>query len=450
MRSTSAGCRRIAGILALASALAGAGGVSAAEAETSAAETAADPPPGLGTNATARVEGERAHGLGGPTSVGGQLRQDSRSTNSVVAVAPLNRATQTHADFKARLHETTGLTYGLDFAYWFLGATASPGEDVASGSVSRFYGQWDVVGRSSGVIGGPVFKVEYRSSLGTELAPQQLGPEVGYAGLLASTYSDAGWMLSNLYWKQQLWNNRVAFSVGLVDYTDYVDMYGLISPWTDFGNLVFANNPTIPALNQGLGAALRYQFTDNFYGIAGFTDMNGDPTKPGQNFETFFKKGEYLKHVEAGWISSWERRYFDNIHLVAWHADAVAQGAIPSGWGLAASACRLFGDHWMPFGRFGYSDGGGTSFQEWAVSVGTGYWMRNMTDTLGLGLSWGRPSEKTFGAGLRDQYTVELYYRVQVLEHLAITPDVQILVNPALNPGEDVIGILGVRGRLAF
>lgn len=449
MSSRRSGGRRIPGVLSVALVLASGGGASAAD-PASALDTSTEPNTGAGAESRAPLDAVRGHGLGGPTSVGAQLHQDALSTNAVVAVRPLNQATQAHTDFKSRLHEETGLTYGLDFAYWFLGATASPGEDVASGSATRFYGQWDVLGRDSGDIGGPVYKVEYRSSLGTDLAPQQLGPEVGYAGLLASTYSDAGWMLSNLYWKQQLWNNRFGFLVGLVDYTDYVDMYGLISPWTDFGNLVFANNPTIPALAQGLGAAVRYQFADNFYGIAGFTDMNGDPTDPAQNFDTFFTDAEYLKHVEVGWISSWERRYFDNIHLVAWHADSFADGLNPSGWGLATSVCYLFGDHWMPFGRFGYSDGGGSSFQEWAVSVGTGYWMRNMTDTLGVGLSWGRPSEKTFGPDLRDQYTVELYYRMQVLKHLAITPDIQVLVNPSLNPEEDVIGIFGVRARLAF
>jgi porin len=51
---------------------------------------------------------------------------------------------------------------------------------------------------------------------------------------------------------------------------------------------------------------------------------------------------------------------------------------------------------------------------------------------------------------LRDQYTVELYYRLQVLKHLAITPDIQVLVNPALNSDTDVVGVFGLRARLAF
>jgi porin len=69
---------------------------------------------------------------------------------------------------------------------------------------------------------------------------------------------------------------------------------------------------------------------------------------------------------------------------------------------------------------------------------------------IALGLSWGEPSEENFGVGLEDQYTAELFYRMQILQSLTVTPDVQLLIDPALNPQEDVIAVFGVRGRLAF
>ena len=55
-----------------------------------------------------------------------------------------------------------------------------------------------------------------------------------------------------------------------------------------------------------------------------------------------------------------------------------------------------------------------------------------------------------FGSGLDDQYAFELFYRLQITRELAITPDIQLLINPALNPTEDSIFVLGLRGRLAF
>jgi len=69
---------------------------------------------------------------------------------------------------------------------------------------------------------------------------------------------------------------------------------------------------------------------------------------------------------------------------------------------------------------------------------------------LGVGLNWRRPSADTLGSGLDDQYTTEIYYRWQALKVLAITPGVQLLVNPALNPDEDLITIWGLRARFSF
>ena len=54
-------------------------------------------------------------------------------------------------------------------------------------------------------------------------------------------------------------------------------------------------------------------------------------------------------------------------------------------------------------------------------------------DLLGLGLNLSRPSESSFGPDLDDQYTMEVFYRLQLSENLAIIPEVQFIVIPALN-----------------
>ncbi|MFC1817475.1 carbohydrate porin [Thermodesulfobacteriota bacterium] len=87
---------------------------------------------------------------------------------------------------------------------------------------------------------------------------------------------------------------------------------------------------------------------------------------------------------------------------------------------------------------------------EGSISTGFGYYPGKGSDVLGVGLNWSRPSTDTFGPGLDDQLTAELYYRWQVLKILAITPDVQLLINPALNPNEDVIGVFSIRGRISL
>lgn len=71
-------------------------------------------------------------------------------------------------------------------------------------------------------------------------------------------------------------------------------------------------------------------------------------------------------------------------------------------------------------------------------------------DLLGFAFNWGRPNPDTFGSGLRDQYTFELFYRLQVANQLAITPDVQLIVHPALNPSVRTAWVFGARVRLAL
>jgi porin len=39
---------------------------------------------------------------------------------------------------------------------------------------------------------------------------------------------------------------------------------------------------------------------------------------------------------------------------------------------------------------------------------------------------------------------------MQVYQHTAITPNVQLLVNPALNPQEDQIWVIGLRALISF
>ncbi len=296
-----------------------------------------------------------------------------------------------------------------------------------------------------------IFKVENRHRFFSDIAPSSLAQKIGYSGLTGLTYSDAGSILTNLYWQQSFRSNKFAFIAGVVDTTDYVDIYALVNPWTDFSNYVFSTDPTIAVPNQGLGAAVRFNLSENYYLTAGLADANGDPTDPMYSFDTFFGDREYFKHVELGWARSWEKRFTDNIHLTAWHVDARKDAGLSSGQGLAFSFSSMINKYWLPFLRLGYSDGGGGVFYDRTFSTGFGYRPKSRSDdTLGIGLSWARPSAETYGASLNDQYTAELYYRYQVTQLFSITPDIQYLVDPALDPDEGNVLVVGLRGRLSF
>jgi porin len=378
--------------------------------------------------------------------VDNQLESDSAAKKTVVRRTFL----KPYFDWKSRLKERHGLSFGVDYSAVYLGAIEGVDENAAAGGMVRFYGSWDLVGRRSGNTGAFVWKLEHRHKY-TAIAPSALGFDLGYAGILEPPFSDQGFRWTNFYWRQRLKNGRIALVAGALDPTDYIDLYGLTSPWTGFLNFAFSTGSnTIPVPNDAaFGAAGAGMVTKNLYLIGGLTDSNADPTDPSGGFDTFFSDREYFKHFEVGWTTSQKRIYQDNIHITLWHADERAEAGVASGWGAAFSAAHFFRDKWMPFLRGGYADDGGSLMQK-SLSLGLGYQQAPGGSLLGVGVNWGEPNAGTFAPDLRDQYTAEVFYRVQISGQFALTPDIEFLLDPALNPDTDSIWVFGLRARIAI
>lgn len=201
--------------------------------------------------------------------------------------------------------------------------------------------------------------------------------------------------------------------------------------------------------DAALGAAIGGYLTDNVYLMAGITDAGSDPNKPWKSFETFFTNNDYFTSVELGFVSRADRFILDNIHVTYWHSNGSDVTASLPGWGFAFSASWFFGEKWLPFLRGGFARDGGTLLQK-SISNGFGYQPKPNGNVLGIGFNWGEPNETTFEKGLMDQYTFEVYYRAHLSSRIAITPDVQFLINPALSLHESSIFLWGIRARLAL
>jgi porin len=385
---------------------------------------------------------QQGSAVAGPSSVPAQIRADQE------ARAPADLASQPWYERLRKamdaLERDHGLVLGTDYNVLYQRASRGPAQRDAAGNVFRVYGRWSPFDAEASDAGSLVFKGEYRGRLDTPIAPQALGPTVGYAGLTAVTYSNAGGVLTNFYWTQHLADNRFGFNVGVVDVTDYLDVYGLVNVWTNFNNLSFTTNPTIAAPNQGLGAAARWNFTPNWYVVAGLADANGDPHDPGGFFNSFFDVGEYFYHAEVGWVASYEQRYSDNVHVSAWQQDPRKAAGVDRGRGVTFSASRTLNERWMPFFRAGYSDGGGALVDR-AVSAGLGYQLRGSDDFVGFGAGWSRAPGRD-----ENQYSLEAYYRWQPFKHLQVVPDVQYIVNPVNARSTNSLWVLGMKLRAAF
>ena len=377
--------------------------------------------------------------FGGPTSVAGRLKRADRIKRSRFGLGALDRALEPWWATKRRIHDRLGLSFVGILTGLYQGATASLGEDSAAGGNYQFLGTWNLVGegRTAGTLG---FQLEYRHRLGTEVSPETLFVELGSAASTAVDYSDFGLALTRLFWRQGLSQGRIVVLAGRVDPGDYVDTFPLNDPFTAFLNESLVGSPTAPAPEPGLGAGLGVFFRSKVYLAAGFSDANGSFTNAG--LDTFFQEREYFKHLEIGWTPSFERRFLDNVHLVLWHIDERQEADLPSSWGLNFSYARTLDDRLVPFVRMGWSDGSVAPLEA-TISSGVGMEF-SQGDQLGFGLSWGRPAD----GGLRDQYTAEIFYRLQVTAAFAVTPDVQVVFDPIFNKAEDSIFVFTLRAGL--
>ncbi len=103
-------------------------------------------------------ERERRPRFGGPDQVENQPEEDAASKEPLVQFDFL----KPYLDFKKRLKERSGFSFGVDYTAVYLRATESIGEDEAASGMVRLFGAWEFVGRGSPNTGALVYKVEQR------------------------------------------------------------------------------------------------------------------------------------------------------------------------------------------------------------------------------------------------------------------------------------------------
>lgn len=353
-------------------------------------------------------------------------------------------------DFKEGVKTNAGLSFATEYSSLFVGTNADAGTGKASSGIWKFYGSWDLIGRESGNSGALVFKVEHRHQYGS-IPPKSLGLDMGYVGFISPPFSNDGWRWTNLYWRQRFMQGRIALVAGFLDVTDFFDVYAMASPWMHFSNFAFSTgNAAINVPNDAyLGMAVGGWITDRVYAIAGFGDINSDPTDIFNGFDTFFNTHEYFKHVEVGITSSKDYMLLDNIHASFWQRDATSATGDPNGWGLVLSATKYINETYLPFLRYAYTKDAGSLLQH-SLSTGIGYQPVPGSHLAGFAFNWGQVNETTFVQGLDDQFTLELFYRLQLSSRVAVTPDVQYMINPALNPEQSSIFLYSLRARIVL
>lgn len=390
--------------------------------------------------------------FGGPESVTSQLKLNDRERESVYQFDTLQRAWAPYFGWKRGLQDDHDLSMGFSYYLLYQNASSSlPGEDDdALGDIFRYQGNWTLWKQDDGDLGRIEWRVESRSNVsGSFQAPGSLGGRSGIATLAPGfAYSDEFNLdLAVLNWTQGFGGGRAGYAVGRLAFDVYLDAFPFQTFSRGFLNRSFLLNPTLPTTGIGaLGGVAKGFVTDNIWVGGQIHDANAVSGE--FDFDTI-GEGEFLTAVEVGYTPSIAQRKSQLVQFTYWHKDRRQEAGVSSGSGWAVSAAWQLNDKLFPFVRFGHSDGGGGVAAEDALSAGLEVTLAfDQVWTIGAG--WSNPSSETFGPGLDDETVIETSYKFQLSKNFSLTPDFQLIFNPANDPSESSIWVFGMRGILTL
>lgn len=341
--------------------------------------------------------------------------------------------------WRERVRKQTGLSFGLAYTALWQHASESLGAQDAAGGVVDFFGTWQVR-KVNGTLG---FAIDNRHSY-TRVAPGNLYRGVGSLWPSVSGYVNRDYGLKQLWWKQLFFDGLLAVTVGRTDPAAFYEGNRLQNLNQYFVDFSFSDNPAGGQPFQGFGANVLVD-TDTWWATVGIHDANGDPAKSG--FETFGEAWFY--EAQVAWTPRFGGEYRGNYRLAAWHSEATPTQ--PSGSGFVLSFDQELsqgaGPFWLGFLRYAYQDAPIRFARQYAAGGVAVQGLVNLPDDyLGLALSWGQPHDRS----LRDQYVTEIFWRLQLLPNLRLTPSVQLILDPSNDPAESLVAIFGLRLRIVF
>jgi len=385
--------------------------------------------------------------FGGPESVTGQLRRADEQRDAMYDW-PLFDG---YFDWKRQVNDDYGVSFGLHFYGLYQKASDSLAgrDDDAFGNIFRFLGNWTVFEKDNGNLGRIEWRLESRSDMFGFQAPGSLGSATGIAALAPGfAYADNFELdLAVINWTQGFADGKAGYAAGRLAFDVYLDAFPFQTLSKGFLNRSFILNPTMPTTGIGaIGGVIKGFVTDHLWLGAQLYDANA--ASGSFDFDTV-QEGEWLKAVEIGYTPSFGQRKTHLLQFTYWEKDARALAGTSKGSGWGVSTAWKLGDTYFPFLRFGRSDGGGGVAAEDAVSAGVEI-SRPKGEVWTIGAGWAKPSEDTFGPGLDNETVLEMSYKFPIAKNFSLTPDVQVIFNPANNPNRSSIWVIGIRAILTL
>jgi len=331
---------------------------------------------------------------------------------------------------------------GLYAPIWQTG-TQSGINDLLSQSFN-LYAEWELLHCDGNEGTLYLFYLHESDSLGNSAG--QFADSVGTTILANDDVGGATNALGHLAWTQNFLDGDVQISIGqlalkiMLDQNDYAG-------WdrTSFMAQPLAGNPVRNFPIAALGIDTTVHLTDDLQVSLLLADADGYPFYP--DFKSFGRRFVYVPgFVYTPTIQGWGKgRYEVNFSHIERTERFGGSGPSSSVW--LFSFQQEFSQKLAGFFRFGTGDGRRTPVQQ-ALSTGIVFTrpLGYNNDRLGIGFMWQDPSDST----RRDDYGMEMFWRLQMTQNIEVTPDVQLYFDPSRSPNRDIEAAFGFRLGVSF
>jgi hypothetical protein len=338
-----------------------------------------------------------------------------------------------------------GLQVGVSFTAVYQDSSGPGLHDAAGGDLDVF-GEWRLLGAPDSKYKGLLyFYGEYRPVLGTEIPPASLGAQFGSLWKTTNGFNDQPPVFKELYWQQHFLGNAFILRLGKLDPENYYNSNYWQSDAKFFMNQAFSSFPVRAFPGNGLGMNLTANLSEDWYISTGFQDAQGQKGTAG--FNTFFDDFNLFSAFELGYSPDIPNVGAGTYRITPWYRDAGESNGQPHDAGIDLSIDQRIGPNFVPFFRAGIGEGNINGITD-MISAGLGWEGKLLTesDVTGFAASWGKPKDTS----LRDQYALELFYRLQVSPDNQLMLGYQIIIDPASNPASNVVGVFELRWRIAI
>ncbi len=376
-----------------------------------------------------------------------KLDEAREPSAGLLPLGPVSLLDAAFEDINTRLDKDLGLSFSLAYTLSFQAATSGPGDRSGGEGDLDLFAAWRLIGEKDAPNAGTLnVNAQHIHTIG-EVPPASLASEIGAAwGTSDGIGESESFPVIQCYYEQWLFDDRIMIVVGKIDTTNYINTNRYADDTLYFMNRAFSSNPALNYPGNGLGAVIAGKLTESFYIGGCIADANGDETTSG--FDTI-DEAEFFTALEAGFTLDINDLGEGNYRLSVWHTDEASDADLPEDHGIALSLDQELGGGIVPFARLAWSDADATGIE--AIIAGglaiEGPFSRE-EDVLGIGASWGRPSDDS----LSDQFVAEMFYRLQLAPSIQCTLGGQVIVNAVeRDSGDDeAVGVFEARLRIEF